>query len=1259
MKSLDINEKSNVAYCIPTSLRDEQIKINITKVSERIQPHSAPREDSIAIVCYGPSLNDTWEEIKKFKYIMTCSGAHKFLIDRGIIPTWHVDLEPREYKVKLLGKPHSDVEYLIASTVHPGYLDALAGYNVKLWHIFANEGDAASVLPRGEWTVTGGCIHNLGKVETEDGIKTIKQIVDSGYRGRVLSLNKDGKFVWSKILNGIVRRNDNPRKEWVRLITSTSKFKQKLVCTFDHRCAVIDNILNPKIYYLEANKTKGKYSVRLPDNQLHGNRQNPMYNNEQMSIMFGIMMGDGDITKSYNFRTVHGYKQRDYLDLIHNIFGGKISEHISGFSKTPLTRLTSPANEQTKILRELFYPNNEIKTIKNVLQYLDEKSLAFWYMDDGYLNIPKSVHGHPNRGAIAKLCTQGFGEKDNIILSRYFKDRWGIKCSVSSYKRKEKNKREYFLTLSVDGSKRLFDLIAKYVPESMQYKLPEKHRVPFIYKFNNKKLDYAVSFIHDVKKLSNSKQKSSNLYDLEVEETHSFVVNKTVVHNSSVGLRCMTLSRFLGFKDMHIFGMDGNFKEGGSTHTAEHPNAPKKENFFITEYKGHIYFTNPSLLHCAKETFHELNQMPDVKATFYGEGLTQAMAKDYVRTVIKNEPLIAFEKPELISDEYRDLNRKLHMSNPTYGMGGSKHKDTILKLSKQLNTTSILDYGCGKGMLAKELQFPIWEYDPAVPEKSAEPKPADIVVCTDVLEHIEEDKLMFVLSDLKRCVKQVGYFVISTRKAVKTYANGKNTHNIVKGKDWWNKQLGKYFDIGTIIEKKDELQIVVGIKTKQTEVQVNQIKEVEYQGEKVKFNVPNKTIEWRVDTLFKKEPITIEWLKSLKKGEILIDVGANMGGYSMLASKAGVKVFAFEPEAENYALLQKNIVLNESDAIAYCAAVSDKTGVSKLSLSQLGVGGSCHTFGVDGKYNQGCVGLRLDDLNIKADHIKIDVDGCEPQVVAGAIKLLSNGVKSVLMEVNTNLQSHLAMIEVMKGMGYVYDQSQVDAAIRKDGPFKGCAEYLFKKIVSAPISDHIVNRVNNTVMETEPFKYLYVENVFPMDVYEEIIKNLPEGEYMEIEKTRGTRGYPKRFTAIPESPFWLNLNRQLKKAGILDRCLLNRFGIGYSEKYLIDLLLIRDEPGYSIPPHTDSLNKVITVLFYLPKDEGLIDEGTSLFTPKTKYFVCDTGKHYSFDDFDKVKTVMFKPNSMLAFARTNDSFHGVEPTKSVRDVLLYNINKTK
>src|SRR5688572_2023380 len=76
------------------------------------------------------------------------------------------------------------------------------------------------------------------------------------------------------------------------------------------------------------------------------------------------------------------------------------------------------------------------------------------------------------------------------------------------------------------------------------------------------------------------------------------------------------------------------------------------------------------------------------------------------------------------------------------------------------------------------------------------------------------------------------------------------------------------------------------------------------------FLTPNSHCAWRVQTLYTKEPDTIAWINRMKPGDVLFDVGANMGQYSLLAAQRGVRVHAFEPEAQNFALLVRNIIVN-------------------------------------------------------------------------------------------------------------------------------------------------------------------------------------------------------------------------------------------------------------------------------------------------------------------------------------------------------------
>jgi len=149
----------------------------------------------------------------------------------------------------------------------------------------------------------------------------------------------------------------------------------------------------------------------------------------------------------------------------------------------------------------------------------------------------------------------------------------------------------------------------------------------------------------------------------------------------------------------------------------------------------------------------------------------------------------------LISENYRKLNEKLHETEKEFGTYGMQAAPQIHKLVLNLNTTDVLDYGCGKGTLGKNLPFTIKEYDPAVEGKTENPEPADIVVCTDVLEHIEPDYIDDVLEHLTSKIKKAGYLQIANGPANKTLADGRNAHLIQKGLIWWAQKLENYCQV--------------------------------------------------------------------------------------------------------------------------------------------------------------------------------------------------------------------------------------------------------------------------------------------------------------------------------------------------------------------------------------------------------------------------------------------------------------------------------
>lgn len=149
----------------------------------------------------------------------------------------------------------------------------------------------------------------------------------------------------------------------------------------------------------------------------------------------------------------------------------------------------------------------------------------------------------------------------------------------------------------------------------------------------------------------------------------------------------------------------------------------------------------------------------------------------------------------LISKRYRDLQRELHAAPRGYGAKGRKWETTVRSLITAYGASSVLDYGCGAGTLGASLRADpprgvrIDEYDPAIKGKDAPPQFADLVVCTDVLEHIEPECLDAVLEHLRMLARKAIFAVIATRPASKTMSDGRNAHLIIEPGEWWERRL--------------------------------------------------------------------------------------------------------------------------------------------------------------------------------------------------------------------------------------------------------------------------------------------------------------------------------------------------------------------------------------------------------------------------------------------------------------------------------------
>lgn len=174
------------------------------------------------------------------------------------------------------------------------------------------------------------------------------------------------------------------------------------------------------------------------------------------------------------------------------------------------------------------------------------------------------------------------------------------------------------------------------------------------------------------------------------------------------------------------------------------------------------------------------------------------------------------KRHEVVSPEYCRILNRMHI-RCRWGADGHTHARPVMEMIYMHGYATVLDYGCGQGMLKKTLHrrarhLYIAEYDPGIPDKKHMPHPADLVVCTDVLEHIEPEKLNAVLSHLRELAEKALYIVISLRPARKILPDGRNAHLIVQNAEWWYKKLHAFFPHAEITElsrRSDEITVSI------------------------------------------------------------------------------------------------------------------------------------------------------------------------------------------------------------------------------------------------------------------------------------------------------------------------------------------------------------------------------------------------------------------------------------------------------------------
>lgn len=457
---------------------------------------------------------------------------------------------------------------------------------------------------------------------------------------------------------------------------------------------------------------------------------------------------------------------------------------------------------------------------------------------------------------------------------------------------------------------------------------------------------------------------------------------------------------------------------------------------------------------------------------------------------------------------------------------------------------------------------------------------------------------------------------------------------------------------------------------------------------------------WRYDTLLDKEPETIEWIDSFEPGDVLWDIGANVGIYSIYAGVKGVRTFAFEPHFANYHQFCTTIALNDlQDRVTpLCLAFAETKSISEMHLASLDIGTSMSNFGealdfrgnaFRAAFRQGMVGYDIDsfiaDFGMGVPtHLKIDVDGIELPIVKGARRTLADPrLKSVSIElIETDEAQVAAVTEILEAAGLRFVHKKQNMAF-STADTTDVLNFLFHRDptafiakIAAPATveedeespvtiDELVARVARRIatapIDPLPSSNIFMEDMLPRNVYRELLARLPGDDALDpiihpdaiTEDGRRTRFLLdltaeslSRF-APEDQEFWAAMI-ELFTAPEIAQAVVSKFAPELRQRFgdsLPDLvavpILYRDFPGYRIGVHPDTARKIATLQFYLPEDESQLHLGTSFHLRTAQ-------------GFEKLKTNAFKPNAAYGFVRTEESWHSVDelgPDEKVRNTI--------
>ena len=313
-----------------------------------------------------------------------------------------------------------------------------------------------------------------------------------------------------------------------------------------------------------------------------------------------------------------------------------------------------------------------------------------------------------------------------------------------------------------------------------------------------------------------SEGKAFQLMQEEMRKVKGFRGCLGIQGGTMAGLRAMNLADCQGFRRMQYYGFDAvvKVKDGVPYHYAYNKHRGETVIEVQCDRCEEKFTTTLVFQRQVNEFIQWQANMPWIDISIIGGGLISHY----------NDHIKALKQPRAthrFTPEYLELQKKMHEAG-NYGTSGVTYSTAIFHAISQIakrfhGRVEVLDYGSSSGRttnyvrasfyLPPDVQF--YNYDPAVEKFAGEPKPADLVICTDVMEHVEPECTWAVLDHIQKLTKRVVFFSIDLTPAEKVMEDGRNAHINLRTNEFWLKEIQKRFVISEAQMSKDGHTLLV------------------------------------------------------------------------------------------------------------------------------------------------------------------------------------------------------------------------------------------------------------------------------------------------------------------------------------------------------------------------------------------------------------------------------------------------------------------